>query len=80
VPREHHGCRPDITPDEQYANARGWWRIGKRTYRYAVAVHIGSTRAVWEIDPASWVSRQAPGENVRWAFEGVPAPAEIRDA
>lgn len=80
VPREHHGYRPDITPEELYASARAWWRIGKRTYPYAVAVHNGITRAVWAIDQSSWVSRQAPGENVRWAFEGVHAAPEVQEA
>ncbi len=69
-----------MTPEELYASARAWWRIGKRTYRYAVAVRNGITRAVWEIDPSSWVSHQRPGEEVRWAFEGRPGKPEIVDA
>lgn len=80
IPREFHGYRPDITPQELYASARAWWRIGRRAYPYAVAVHSGITRAVWEIDPSSWVSRQRDGERLRWAFEGVPAPPDIHEA
>ena len=80
VPNEGHGYRADMTPEELYASARAWWRIGKRNYRYAVAVHNGITRAVWEIDPASWVSHQREGERVRWKFDGTPAPPDIHDA
>lgn len=80
IPREFHGYRVGITPEELYASARAWWRIGKRDYPYAVAVHNGITRAVWQIDPASWVSRQRDGERLRWAFEAGAAPAEIVDA
>jgi hypothetical protein len=80
VPRTGHGFRPDMTPEELYASARAWWRIGRRDYPYAVAVHEGITRAVWAIDPASWVSHQRPGEEVRWAFEAGPAPAEVHEA
>lgn len=80
VPRIGHGYRPDMTPEELYASARAWWRIGRRDYPYAVAVHEGITRAVWAIDPASWVSHRRPGEEVRWAFEGGPAPLEIVEA
>jgi hypothetical protein len=80
VPRQGHGFRADMTPEELYASARGWWRIGKRDYPYAVAVHNGITRAVWAIDPAAWASRQRAGERVRWAFEAVPAAEDIQDA
>jgi hypothetical protein len=80
VPRKGHGFRPDMTPEELYASARAWWRIGKRNYPYAVAIHEGITRAVWVIDPTSWVSHRRPGEQVRWAFEAEPAPADVHDA
>jgi hypothetical protein len=80
VPRSGHGYRPDMTADELYASTRAWWRIGRREYPYAVAVHEGITRAVWAIDPGSWVSHQREGERLRWAFEGGPAPADIHDA
>lgn len=80
VPRTGHGFRPDMTPEELYASARAWWRIAKRDYPFAVAVHEGITRAVWAINQASWVSHQRPGERVRWAFEASPAPPDIHDA
>ena len=78
VPRSGHGYRADITPDDLYASARAWWRIGRRDYPYAVAVHEGITRAVWAIDPATWVAHQRAGEQTRWAFQAGPAPAEGR--
>lgn len=69
-----------MTPGELYASARAWWRIGRRDYPYAVAVHEGITRAVWAVEPSSWVSHQRPGEHVRWAFRASPAPAHIVEA
>ena len=76
------GLSGHVTAEELYASYRAWWRIGptRRDYPYAVAIHNGITRAVWQIDRAGWVSHQRPGEQVRWAFVGAPAPAEIQDA
>jgi hypothetical protein len=77
------GFRSGMTPDELYKSARAWWNLSPRraaNYPYAVAIHRGITRAVWEIDSGSWRSWEPrPGRRLRWSFVGHPAPAAIHD-
>lgn len=79
--RPGYGYRPNMTPDELYESVRAWWVLDPKRaegFRYAVAVHQGVTRGVWEIKTGSW--KQAilrPGESLRWSFEGGEAPTEI---
>jgi len=80
VPRTRDGYRPDITSEEPYARASMVADREALVRCTPFAVHNRITRAVWAINPSSWASRQAPGENVRWAFEGVPAAPEVHDA
>lgn len=58
--RAGHGFRSSMTPDELLQSVRAWWPFAiekAQRYQYAVAVHDGITRGVWEIVPGSWQSR-----------------------
>ena len=87
LPRPGHGYRAGMTDREIYDSTRAWWVVSREramTYRWFVSVSAGITRGVWEFDHASWRSRvtELPGgkTQTRWAFEGRPAPPDIRDA
>jgi hypothetical protein len=63
-----------MSDEELYQSVRGIWRLNAvraERYRFAVAVHPGVTRGVWEIDHGTW--RQHPDHNgvLRWAFRGT---------
>ena len=63
---------------------RTWWVLDPKRaekFRYAVAVHQGITRGVWEITPGPWrPSTLRPDGSTRWSFDGTPAPPDIVDA
>lgn len=79
--RPGYGYRPDMTPAELYESIRAWWVLDPKraeTFRYAVAVHQGITRGVWEITPGPWTpSSPRPDGPTRWSFDGTPAPPDI---
>ena len=88
LPRRGHGYRPDMTPAELYDSVRAWWVLNPQRaerYQYAVAVHDGVTRGVWEIDHATW--RQASPETARrlgrsrrrWSFQGKRPSAAVEE-
>jgi hypothetical protein len=82
--RPGHGYRSGMTDDELLESVRAWWVLDPKraeNYAFAVAVHNGITRAVWEIAPGSWRSQSslAPGQKPRWSFRGRPAPAHIHE-
>ena len=62
-----------MSDEDLYQSVRGIWRIDVnrvRAYPYAVAVHAGVTRGVWEIDHSSWRTFRDHNNNPRVAFEG----------
>lgn len=81
--RPGHGYRSDLPPAQVLESIRAWWVLDPKRaakYRYAVAVHDGITRGVWEIEPGSWTSwTPRPGRPLRWRFDGREAPAEIQE-
>jgi hypothetical protein len=82
--RSGHGFLSSMTPPEVLESVQAWWVLNPKRaarYRYAVAVHDGITRGVWEIAPGSWQSwTPRPDRGLRWSFTGHEAPAEIHDA
>jgi hypothetical protein len=86
LPRQGFGYRVGMTPRELYDSTRAWWPINQAraaSYPYAVAVHFGVTRGVWEIDQASWRAwdmRVAGRSRTRWAFEGTIPQPDVIDA
>jgi hypothetical protein len=79
-----YGFRPDMTPAELYESVRAWWVLDPKRaegFQYAVAVHQGITRGVWEITPGPWkASSPRPDGSTRWSFDGTPATHDIVDA
>lgn len=72
--RVGHGHRPGMSDEELYRSVRGIWRLSAvraERYPYAVAVHAGVTRGVWEIDHGSWRRYRDHNGKFRWAFEGT---------
>ena len=85
LPRTAWGFWPGMTHRELYDSVRAWWVLDRERverYPYAVAVHRGVIRGVWEIDHTSWRHwDNAPGRaRRRWAFEGRPAPPDVQVA
>jgi Uncharacterized protein conserved in bacteria len=82
--RPGYGYRRDMTPAELYETIRAWWVLDPKRaegFQYAVAIHQGITRGVWEITPGKWkASSPRPDGSTRWSFEGTPAPLDIVDA
>jgi uncharacterized protein len=82
--RPGYGFRSDMTLAEMLESVRAWWVLDPKRaakYRYAVAVHNGITRGVWEVKPNSltpWTPR--PGRKLRWSFSGSEAPPDVVDA
>lgn len=71
--RRGHGYFPGISEEDLYQSIRGIWHINLnrvRAYPYAVAVHEGITRGVWEIDHSSWRQFLDHNRNPRVGFEG----------
>jgi len=71
--RRGHGYFPGISEEDLYQSIRGIWHINLnrvRAYPYAVAVHEGITRGVWEIDHSSWRQFLDHNGNPRVGFEG----------
>jgi len=72
--RMGHGYRRDMSDEELYQSVRGIWRMSAvraERYPYAVAVHAGITRGVWEIDHGTWRRHRDHRGELRWAFEGT---------
>ena len=86
LPRAGYGYRDGMALVELYDSARAWWVLNPTraaNYRYAVAVHDGITRGVWEITEDSWRAWDATARGRsrrRWAFEATPASAEVQEA
>jgi hypothetical protein len=82
--RPGHGYRPDMTAAQLFETVRAWWVLDPKRaegLQYAVAVHQGITRGVWEITPGSWKAwSPRSGQPTRWSFEGTTAPSDIVDA
>lgn len=60
LPRRGYGCRKGMSEQERYDSIRAWWAVSEdraRNHPYAVLVHRGITRAVYEIDHTSWVTQ-----------------------
>lgn len=69
-----HGYRTDMSDDELYQSVRGIWvlnRVRAEQYPYALAVHGGMTRGLWEIDHGSWRQYRDHNDKLRWAFAGT---------
>ena len=80
--RAGHGFRSSMTPDDLLQSVRAWWPFSlekAQRYQYAVAVHDGITRGVWEIVPGSWQSSPRPESRPKWCFSGREATPEIRE-
>ena len=86
LPRAGYGYRDGMALVELYDSARAWWVLNPTRaakYQYAVAIHDGITRGVWEIAEGSWRAWDAPTmgrSRRRWAFEGTPASTEVQEA
>jgi hypothetical protein len=89
LPRRGYGFRYGMTDAELLDSTRAWWVLSlprAERYRYAVAVHGGITRGVWEIEPGSWrqaspaTARRLGRSARRFAFAGLQAPADVRAA
>ncbi len=84
LPRSGYGYRADMSNEELYDAARAWWVLDPRRaqrYSYVAAVAGGVIRGVWEINHGSWRSIDGSrfgNSSVRWAFDGRPAPADVR--
>ena len=71
--RRGHGYYSGMSEADLYQSVRGIWHIDLnrvRSYPYAVAVHTGITRGVWEIDHSSWRTFKDHNGNARVGFEG----------
>jgi hypothetical protein len=71
--RRGHGYCTGISDQDLYQSVRGIWHVDVNrvsSFRYAVAVHAGVTRGVWEIDHSSWKTYSDQNARPRVAFEG----------
>jgi hypothetical protein len=86
LPRRGYGYFPGMSSEELYDSTRAWWVLSlarAAAYRYAVAIHQGVTRGVWEINDGSWRPSNTPPigrSRTRWAFEGRLPSGETLEA
>ncbi|WP_436778226.1 hypothetical protein [Yinghuangia sp. YIM S09857] len=84
--REYCGWADGMTDQEIYEAARGCWQLGERadSEKFAVVVHAGLVRCVFEVDRVETASSGlralvgrpvAPGHPYHERWYGQPAPS-----
>ena len=84
LPRAGYGYRPGMSETELKNSTRAWWVINQKrasATRYVAAVADGYVVGVFRIVEGSWRSidgRRLGKSKVRWAFDVVDAPDDLR--
>jgi hypothetical protein len=71
LPRRHSGWHQDMTDQEVFASARGWWVLDRnRAEREKYAIVTAQGSAIQAIEISEWRTRTDPRGQVRHAFDG----------